>query len=139
MACSLCHPVEQTMHSSIPTPASAVSTTTAITTIILQLSGTCLGQPGCAGGPVPEETHIVVINHPLSASSIFYNPWHPPCSIYVTDSLFPQSFSKFPLVYLLAWQPSLHTPYISSLNHCLQLVQDPCKYFLHRREGCEVL
>jgi len=31
---------------------------------------------------------------PLSASSIYYDPWHPPCSIYVPDSLFPQSLSK---------------------------------------------
>jgi len=30
-------------------------------------------------------TPIVVINHPLSASSIYYNPWHPPCSIYMPD------------------------------------------------------
>ena len=33
-----------------------------------------------------------------------------------------QSFStisKFYLVYLLAWHPPLHTPYISSPNHCL--------------------
>jgi len=34
-------------------------------------------------------------------------------------SLFPQSLSKFSLVYLLAWYPPLHTPYISSPNHCL--------------------
>jgi len=44
--------------------------------------------------------------------------WHPPCSIHTPDSLFPQSLSKFSLVYLLAWHPSLHTPYISSSNHC---------------------
>jgi len=36
-------------------------------------------------------TTIVVISHPLSASSICYDPWHPPCSIYMPDSLFPQS------------------------------------------------
>jgi len=30
---------------------------------------------------------IMVINHPLSASSIYYDPRHPPCSIYVPDSL----------------------------------------------------
>jgi len=73
--------------------------------------------------PVPEETFIhspiVVISHPLSASSILYDPRHPPCSIYVPGSLLPQSLSKFALVYLLAWHPQLHTPYISSPNHCL--------------------
>ena len=35
------------------------------------------------------------------------------------DSLFPPSLTKFSLVYLLAWHPPLHTPYISSTNHCL--------------------
>jgi len=63
-------------------------------------------------------TPIVVINHPLYASSIFYDPWHPR-TIYVPDSLFPQSLSKFSLVYLLAWHSPVHTPYISSPNHCL--------------------
>ena len=41
-------------------------------------------------------THIImVINHPLFASSVYYNPWRPLCSIYGPDSLFPQSLSKF--------------------------------------------
>jgi len=62
-------------------------------------------------------THIVVINHPLSAFSIYCNPWHPLCSIYVPDSLFPQSLSKFSLVFLLAWHPPLHSLYISSPNN----------------------
>jgi len=74
--------------------------------------------------PVPARnvhllTPIVVTSHPLSASSIYYDPWHPPCSIYVPDSLFLQSLSKFSLVYLLAWHPPLLTPYISSPNYCL--------------------
>jgi len=30
---------------------------------------------------------MMIINHPLCASSIDYDPWHPPCSIYVPDSL----------------------------------------------------
>jgi len=34
----------------------------------------------------PTHTYII-INHPLSASSIYYNLQHPPCSIYVLDSL----------------------------------------------------
>ena len=58
------------------------------------------------------------MNHPLSASSIYCDPWHPPCSINVPDSLFAESLSKFSLVYLLVWHPPLHTPYISSCNHC---------------------
>ena len=76
------------------------------------------------GELVPEEifthsTPIVVINRPLSASSIYCNPCHPPCSIHAPDNLFPQSVSKFSLVYLLAWHPPLHTSCISSSNHCL--------------------
>jgi len=59
-----------------------------------------------------------VINHPLSVSSIYYDSWHTPYAIYVPDSLFPQSFSKFSLVYLLAWHPPLHIPYISLPNRC---------------------
>jgi len=50
---------------------------------------------------------------------IHYDPWHPPCSIHAPDNLFPQSLSKFSLVYLLAWHPPLHTPYISSSSYCL--------------------
>ena len=46
-------------------------------------------------------TCIVVISHPLSASSIYYDLWHPPCSTYLPDSHFPQSHSKFSMVYLL--------------------------------------
>jgi len=80
-----------------------------------------LGQRGWAG--TRRNIHplipIVVINHPLSASSIYYDPWHPPCSIYVPDSLFVQHLSEFSLVYLLTWHSPLHTPYISSPNRLL--------------------
>jgi len=55
----------------------------------------------------------------LSASSIYYDPQHPPYSIHALYSLFPQSLSKFSLVYLLAWHPPLHSSYISSPNHYL--------------------
>ena len=65
--------------------------------------------------------------HHLSASSIYNDPWHPHCSIHVPDSLFPQSLHKFSLVYLLAWHPPLHTPYISSPNHHL-FFRNTCPY-----------
>ena len=90
-------------------------------TTVLRLFGFCPGQPGWASTRrnIHPLTPFVVINHPLSASSIWYDPRHPLCSIHAPDSLFPQSLSKLSLVYLLAWHPPLHTPYISSPNHCL--------------------
>jgi len=82
---------------------------------------------------LPDAKPTVVINHSLSASFIYYNPWHPLCSIYVPDSLFPQSLFKFSLVYLLARHPSLRTPYTSSPNHCLPFCS-MCPY--HRNLSC---
>jgi len=88
-------------------------------------SGFCLGQPRRASNRrnIHPLTPIVVISHPLSASSIYYDPWHPPCSIYMPVSLtvFFHNLSKFSLVCILSWHPPLHTPYISSPNHCLVL------------------
>jgi len=60
---------------------------------------------------------IIFINHPLSASSIYYDTQHSLCSIYVPDSLFPQSLSKFSLVYLFLAPLTSYS--ISSPNHCL--------------------
>jgi len=66
------------------------------TTAVLWLSGFCLGQSGWAGTRrnIHPLTPVMVINYPLSASSIYYDPWHRPCSIYMPDSLFAQSLSK---------------------------------------------
>jgi len=65
---------------------------------VLRLSGFSPGQPGWVSTRrnIHPLTPIMVINHHLSASSIYYDP----CSIYVPDSLFPQSLSKFSLVYV---------------------------------------
>ena len=56
------------------------------------------------GELVPEETftHYTHRGHQssLSAFAIYYDTWHPPYSIHVLYSLFPQSLSKFSLVYL---------------------------------------
>jgi len=77
------------------------------------------------GEPVPEETFT---HSHQSWSSIIPYLLHPSATIHgILQSLFnphawqsfPQSLSKFSLVYLLAWHPPLHTPYISSPNHCL--------------------
>ena len=48
----------------------------------------------------------MVINHPLSASSICDDRGHPLCSIYMPDSLFQQSLSKFSLA--TSWPCTLH-------------------------------
>jgi len=68
------------------------------------------------GEMAPEETfthsHLSwssVIPYLLPPSLMSYDPWHPPCSIYVPDSLFAQSLSTFSIVYLLAWHRPLHT------------------------------
>jgi len=50
-------------------------------------------------------TPILIINNPLSVSSIYCDPLHPLCWIYVPASLLAQSLSKFSLVYLLISQP----------------------------------
>jgi len=44
---------------------------------------------------------MLIIRHPSSTSSIYYNPQHPPYSIYVIDSPFPQPLSRSSLVFLL--------------------------------------
>jgi len=103
-------------------------------TAILQLYGLCPGQSGWASTRrnIHPLTPIVVINRPLylilivnhslSAFSIYYDPRHPPCSpcsIYVHDSHFAQPLSKSFLVNLLGWHPPLYTPYISSPIHYL--------------------
>jgi len=117
---SLLYLPPKTNHYSINTYACMRANTH--TQTVLRLSGLCLGQPKWAsttGNIHPLKSIVVISHHPLSASSIYYDPWHPRCSIYVSNSLYPQSLSKFSLVYLLAWHLPLHTPYNSSPNHCL--------------------
>ena len=94
----------------------AKCTYTTTTTTILHLSGLWPGQPGWAGTrrSIHPLTPIVVINHPLSASSIFCDTSHPPCSIYVPDSLFPQSLSKF--FWSTSWPGTFHFT-LHTFNH----------------------
>ena len=51
-------------------------------------------------------TAIMVINHPLSASSIYYDPWHPPCSIRMPYSLFHNLSPSF--LWSTSWPGTLH-------------------------------
>jgi len=100
----------------------AIYTSAHTHTTILWLSGFCPGQPGWAG--TRRNIHplrpIVVISCLLSASSIYCNPWHPPCSIDMPEVWFHNLSPRFLWsVYLLARHHPLHTPYISSPSHCL--------------------
>jgi len=98
-------------------------------------SGFCLGQPGWAG--TRRNIHpllpIMVISHLLSASSIYYDPWHPPCSIYVPDSLFStislQVFFGLPLGLAPSTSYSIHF-FIQSLSSFRSI----CPY--HRNLFC---
>jgi len=72
---------------------------------------------------VPEETFTH--SHP-SWSSVIPYLLHPYPVIhgilpvqFMCLTVFFHNLSKFSLVYLLAWHPRLHTPYISSINNCL--------------------
>ena len=62
-------------------------------------------------------THILIIGHPLSSSSIYNDQWHPLCLFYVLDSPLVQPLSRSSLVFLLVLDPQLHTPCISSPSH----------------------
>jgi len=83
-----------------------------------------------AGEWVPEETFTHL--H-LSWSSIFPFLLHPSTTIHgilpvqsTCLTVFFHNVSKFPLVYLLAWHPPLHTPYISSPNQ--SSFRNTCSY-----------
>ena len=88
-----------------------LNTTTATThkhTTVLQLYGFCLGQPGWAGirRNIHPLTPIVVINRLLSASSIYYDPWHPPCSIHTRTIFFYNLSPSF--LWSKSWPGTLH-------------------------------
>ena len=54
-------------------------------------------------------TPILFLRHPISTSSIYYDPQHPHCSVHVLDSPFLQPLSKLSLVFRLVLNPLLHT------------------------------
>jgi len=71
-----------------------------------------LAHPGSPGQRAIKQVCVCV----RVSSSIYYNPqyhllqYHLPCSIYMLDSPFPQPLSRSSLVFLLVWDPLLHTP-----------------------------
>ena len=62
-----------------------------------RLIALCLGQTEWASiirRNIHPLTPILIIRDPLSTSSTYYNPQHPPCSMYAFDSPFPQPLSR---------------------------------------------
>jgi len=53
-------------------------------------------------------TPIVVLNHLLSAFSIYNDPWHPPCSIYMHDTISVQVFFGLPFGLAPSTSYSIH-------------------------------
>jgi len=74
------------------------------------LMALCPGLPGWAGTRrnICPLTPILIIKHPLSTSSTYYDPYHPSCSIYMLNSPFLQPLSWSSLVYLLVWNLHEH-------------------------------
>jgi len=75
------------------------TTTTTTTTVYGPLSETTRGWAGTRRNIHPPT--ILIIIQSLSASSIYHDPQHPPCSNYVLGNLFAQPLSKSFLIYLL--------------------------------------
>jgi len=69
---------------------------------------------------------ILIIDHPLSVSSICNDVLHPPCSIYMLD-IFLHNLSPSPLVYLFVWNPPLDTSYIFC-TQSLSSFHNTCPY-----------
>jgi len=91
-----------------------------ITTNNQQFTAICPGLPGWAGTRrnIHPPTSILIINHPLSASSSTTIHSILPVQ-FMCLTVFGWPLSKSSLVYLLVWNSPPHTPYISSPNHCL--------------------
>jgi len=106
-------------------------------TTILWLSGLRRGQSKWAGirRNIHPLTPIVVINHPLSASSIFLQSMASSLfNLRALQFFFTESLSKLSLIYLLAWHLPLHTRYICSPNQSLSSFCSTCPY--HRNLFC---
>ena len=80
-------------------------------------------------------THTPPAHRPsLSASSIFHEPQHHPCSIHVLDNLSVQPLTVSSSAYLWVWSPLLHTPYTSSPILHTSSFRNTCPY--HRSLFC---
>jgi len=75
---------------------------------ILGLSGLCLRQPKCVGTGrnIYPLTPIMAVNYPLSASSIFYDPWFLPVQFVCPTVFFHNVFQSF--LWSISWSGTLH-------------------------------
>jgi len=96
----------------------------------LRLSGFCPGQPGTRRNIHPL-TPIMVINRSLSVSSIYYDPWHPLCSISQPGSLFHNLCPSF--LWSTSWPGTLHFISIYFFTQSLSFCST-CPY--HRNLFC---
>ena len=95
----------------------------------------CSGLPGwaCIRRNIHLLTTIKIINHPLSASSIYYDPQHPlSCSIYVPDSLLHNLFQS-PL-WSTSWSRTPTSYSIHFFTRSLSSFCNTCPY--HRDLSC---
>ena len=71
-------------------------------------------------------TPILIINHPWSASFIYCDPWHPPCSIYVL-TVFLHYLCPNPL-WSTSWFGTLHFILHTFLHLSLSFLCSTCPY-----------
>ena len=83
------------------------------------------GLPGTRKN-IHQLTPILIIGHPLSSSSIYNDPWHPLCSLFIlsstfrTLSSFPNCFSNLlipPPCFLVSAWTFCHSTYVLSCFH----------------------
>jgi len=102
-------------------PGTTTTTTTTTTTVLRPFVQDYLGEP------VPEETithsPILIIIQCLSASSIYCDPQHPPCSIYVLDNL----------LHNLSASPPCSTSWSEALQLILHTFLYPISVFFSQR------
>ena len=104
----------------------SVTTTTTTTTVLRPFVQDYLGEP------VPGETFthapILIIIQPLSASSIYYDPQHHPCSIYVLDNLFCTTSLQVLFGLPLGLEPST-SYFIHYFNQSVSSFRNTCPYY----------
>jgi len=104
-----------------------------------RLTALCPGLPEWAGTRrnIHPLTPFQIIRHPLSASSMYYDPQHPHCSIYMLDCTFPQPLSRFSLVYLFVYfilHTFLHQKFTTLFTAGAYSFHNSCPY--HRSLFC---